>query len=269
MIIEWNVHMFSADVKRYPFHAQASYRPAPDSLEDDPLAGYQKRMLEVGIDRAVLVQPEPYGDDHSLLLACLQRDPQRLKGTSLFYPKDPRAPEKLAALVRREPRIVSTRFHAHRGKEEYLDSFADPGVRALWKAAADLGLVVELHIGPDYAEQAADAIRAFPNTPVLIDHLAEPHMGDAVEFAHVLELSKLSNVYMKLSGLSHFAQDEPLFLSAQPFTRWVVDAFGPDRLVWGEGTPKVVDAHLSEYSETDRRKVKGETLARLLNWTER
>ena len=32
---------------------------------------------------------------------------------------------KLEELVAQEPRIVSTRFHAHRGKEMYLESFAD------------------------------------------------------------------------------------------------------------------------------------------------
>jgi predicted TIM-barrel fold metal-dependent hydrolase len=266
MIIEWNVHMFSADRQRYPFHAQASYQPDEAMLAIDPLATYLDRMRQAGIDRAVLVQPEPYGDDHRLVLDCLQREPKRLKGTSLFYPKDPKAPEKLAELVKREPRIISTRFHAHRGKEEYLDTFADSGVRALWKKAAELGLIVELHIGPNYAEQAAAAIRAFPETPVLIDHLAEPHMGDAVEFAHVLDLGKLPNVYMKLSGLSHFAHDGPLFRSARPFTRRVVEAFGPDHLVWGSGTPEIVDAHLAEYSEAERKKVKGENLARLLRW---
>lgn len=266
MIVEWNVHMFSADLQRYPFHPKASYKPEVATLAIDPLAAYLDRMQQAGIDRAVLVQPEPYGDDHRLVLDCLEREPKRLKGTSLFYPKDPQAPEKLAALVKREPRIISTRFHAHRGKEEYLDSFADPGVRAIWKKAADLGLIVELHIGPNYAEQAAEAIRAFPSTPVIIDHLAEPHMGDAVEFAHVLELGKLPNVYMKLSGLSHFAKDGPLYLSARPFTRRVVEAFGPDHLVWGSGTPEIVDAHMPEYSEADRRKVKGENLAQLLRW---
>ncbi len=130
MIVEWNAHMFSRDVARYPFHAQAAYRPNTSRLDDDPLAAYLTRMEEVGIDRAVLVHPEPYGDDHRLVLDCLAREPDRFRGTCLFYPKDPDAPHKLAELVAREPRIVAIRFHAHRGKEQYLDSFADAGVRA-------------------------------------------------------------------------------------------------------------------------------------------
>jgi predicted TIM-barrel fold metal-dependent hydrolase len=90
-------------------------------------------------------------------------------------------------------------------------------------------------------------------------------MGDAVEYAGVLQLAGLPNVYMKLSGINHFAKDAPLYESAKPFTRQVVDAFGPDHLVWGSGTPRIVDAHLAHLSAADRDKVKGGNLARLLN----
>ena len=265
-VIEWNAHIFSPDTQRYPFHPKATYQPDVSEQPDDPLAAYLRRLEEEGIDRAVIVHPEPYGDDHSLILDCLQQEPERLRGTSLFYPKDPKAPQKLAELVQREPHIVSTRFHAHRGKETYLDTFADAGVRALWKKAVDLGLVIELHIGPSYAQQASEAIRAFPGSTVLIDHLAEPHLGNAVEYAHILELAQLPEVYMKLSGLNHFAEDAPLYTSARPFTRQVIQAFGPERMVWGSGTPAIVDAHLADYSDAERSQVKGENLRRLLHW---
>jgi len=265
-VIEWNAHIFSPDVEKYPLHPKATYHPDMSKHPKDPLAVYLGRLEKEGIDRAVIVHPEPYGDDHSLVLDCLQREPERLKGTSLFYPKDPEAPRKLVELVKREPRIVATRFHAHRGKETYLDSFSDKGVRDLWKAAVDLGLIIELHIGPDYALQAAEAIRAFPGSKVLIDHLAEPHMGSGVEFAHVLDLAQFPEVYMKLSGLNHFAEDEPLYESALSFTKRVIQEFGPDQMVWGSGTPKIVDAHMKGYSAQDISKVKGGNLHRLLNW---
>jgi predicted TIM-barrel fold metal-dependent hydrolase len=265
-VIEWNAHIFSPDVEKYPLHPKATYHPDMSKHPKDPLAVYLGRLEKEGIDRAVIVHPEPYGDDHSLVLDCLQREPEKLKGTSLFYPKDPEAPRKLKELVKKEPRIVSTRFHAHRGKETYLDSFSDKGVRDLWKAAVDLGLIIELHIGPDYALQAAEAIRAFPGTKVLIDHLAEPHLGSGVEFAHVLDLAQFPEVYMKLSGLNHFAKDEPLYESALSFTKRVIQEYGPDQLVWGSGTPKIVDAHMKGYSSQDISKVKGGNIRRLLDW---
>ena len=266
MIIEWNTHIFSPDLDRYPFHPMAAYTPDVSDRAPDPFGAYMAHMAREGIDRAVLVHPEPYGDDHRLILACLDREPDRFKGTCLFYPKDPDAPRKMEDLVARQPKIIATRFHAHRGKETYLDRFTDAGVLALWEKALELGLIIELHIGPNYARQVAEVLRMYPDSTVLIDHLAEPHTGDAVEFAHVLDLSGFERVYMKLSGLNHFAQDEPLYRSACPFTRRVIRAFGPDRMVWGSGTPRIVDAHMEGYVEEDRMKVKGGNLAALLGF---
>ena len=266
MIVDWGAHMFSRDRRRFPFHPQATYIPNDSALLDDPLTNYLDYMRCEGIDRAVLVQPEPYGDDHALLIECLAREPGRMRGASLFYPRDPDAPRKLAELVKREPHIVAVRFHAHRGKESYLGSFADDGVRALWRAAAELGLVVELHIGPNYAADAAAAIAAYPSVPVLIDHLAEPQMGNPVEYAEVLGLARFDNVSMKISGLSHISDDAPLYMDVKRFTRLVADTFGPQRLVWGNDPPQAVDAQLDHLSAAECALVKGGNLAALLGF---
>lgn len=266
MIIEWNAHLFSADTARYPFHPRATYHPQPDWCSMDPLADYLATLDARGVDRAVLVHPEPYGDDHRLVVDSLRRAPDRLLGTALFYPDDRDAPAKLRDLVAQTPAIRALRFHAHRGKEQYLGSFDDPGVVALWRTAAELGLIVELHIGPNYAEQVAKRIMDFPATPVIIDHLAEPHLGTAVEYAQVLDLARFDRVYMKLSELNHIARDAPLYSSVKPFTRRVVAAFTPARMVWGGGVPQIVDEHLAEYSVAERNRVKGDNLAALLRW---
>ncbi|HEY4077226.1 MAG TPA: amidohydrolase family protein [Rhizomicrobium sp.] len=266
-VIEWNMHMFSADTAKFPFHPKAVYKPDATKFPADPLIAYQKHLAEFGIDKAMFVQPEPYGDDHSLVLDCLHRSSlSKFKGTSLFYPKDPEAPKKLAALVKKEPRIVATRFHAHRGKEMYLDSFAADYVRALWKQAVDLGLIIELHIGPNYALQAADAIKAFPGCKVLIDHMCEPKLGNPYEYANVLELAKLPNVYMKLSGLDYIASDGPYFESVLPFTTRLVKEYGPERVVWSGGSPKIAQVHMKGYSAADIARVKGGNLQRVLSW---
>lgn len=266
LIIEWNAHIFSPDLERYPFHPQARYTPNVAQNSADPLSDYLQHMDDNGIDRAVIVHPEPYGDDHRLILECLEREPDRLRGTSLYYPRDSKAPSKLKQLVKLQPRIVATRFHALKGNEAYMDSFADEGVTNLWRQAYDLDLVIELHIGPDYAAQATQLLRQWPDSKVLIDHLAEPHLGHAVEYADVLEMAQFPNCYMKLSGLNHFAQDAPLYHSAKAFTQRVIAEFGPDRVVWGSGTPDIVDAHMPNHSQVDIAKVKGGNIRQLLQW---
>lgn len=267
MIIEWNHHMFSSDTAKYPFHPNAAYVPGPERRSGNPLSDYLLRMKDEGIDRAVIVHPEPYGDDHSLALDCVKAKPDLFKTTALFYPKDSEAPSKLEKLLADNPDIlVAHRFHAHEGKRTYLDSFADETVQELWEVAGSAGIINELHIDSSYAAQVEVLIKDNPSYPVLIDHLAEAKYGSGPDFGAVIELAKYPNVYMKLSGLNHFAVDEPHYESARPFTRWVADAFGPERVVWGSGTPKIVDAHLSNWSESDRDLVKGGNLQNLLGF---
>jgi L-fuconolactonase len=226
-------------------------------------------MDREGIDRAVLVQPAPYWDDHRLLLNCLKRAPQRCKGACLFRPDDEDAPARMADLVARQPLFIATRLHLLNGRDLGPDSTLDPGVQAIWRKALELGLIVELHADATYALPLANMLREHPRTTVVIDHLAEAGFGNSgtpVEFAHMLDLARFDGVYMKLSGLNHFAKDEPHYLSARPFTRRVIAEFGPDQLVWGSGVPGIVDAHMPEYSEADRMKVKGGNLRRLLGF---
>ncbi|MDF1515097.1 MAG: amidohydrolase family protein [Anaerolineae bacterium] len=265
MIIEWNAHMFSSDVSQYPFHPKATYKPSPDRRPQDPLSEYIIHLYKMGIEKAVLVQPEPYGDDHSLVLDCLDREPDRFWATSLFFPKDNLAPEHLTALKASQPKIVATRFHAHRGKENYLHSFQDDHVIALWETAGELGLIIELHIGPNYASQVKELVKSYPHYPVLIDHCAEPQLGNAVEYADVLSLSSYDNVYMKLSGLSHFSDNAPLYQETKAFTKLLSDAFGPTRLIWSSGTPEIVDVHLDFLTPAERDLVKGGNLMQLLS----
>ena len=267
-VIEWNAHMFARDTVKFPYHPKATYRPDPAKNPVDPLVTYEARLKANGIDRAVLVQPEPYGDDHKLVLDCLARtSPQKFKGTSLFYTKDDQAPAKLEALVKAQPRICSTRFHLHRGNKAYFASFAEPGVRALWKKAVDLGLVVELDIGPNYARDAGNAIAAFPGCKVLIDHMANPKTGMIWEYGDVLDLARFPNVYMKMSQLNYMVpNDGPDYRSIMPFTRRVIKEYGPDRMVWSGDNPHIVDVHMEGYSAADKAKVKGGNLQKLLNW---
>ena len=266
-VIEWNQHMFCSDTARFPFSPRGTYKPEPSRLSADPVADYQARMKAVGIDRALFVHPEPYGDDHTLVLDCLARtSPSQFKATSMFFPKDDDAPARLEALVKKQPRICSTRFHLHRGNTAYFASFAEPGVRALWKKAVDLNLVVELDLGPNYARDAGAAIAAFPGCKVLIDHMCNPKTGMIWEYGDVLDLAKYPNVYMKMSSLGYMAEDKPDYESLIPFTRRVIKEFGPGRVVWSGDSPHLADVHMKGYSAADIAKVKGGNLQTLLNW---
>jgi predicted TIM-barrel fold metal-dependent hydrolase len=136
----------------------------------------------------------------------------------------------------------------------------------MWERAGELGLVIELHIGPSYAAQAGRVIADYPDFPVLIDHMAEPQLGTPEEYEDVLALARFPNVTIKMSGLSHFSKEPEPYLDTKPLVQRVADTFGADRIAWSSGSPGIVDELLAHWSEEKRAKVKGENLARLADF---
>ncbi len=266
MVIEWIHHLFSSDAARYPFYAQAAYVPGPEMRHADPVAAYLEDMRRGGIDRAVLVHPEPYGDDHGLVLDALQREPERFRAVAHMLPNNPGAAQRLQELVKRERRFVAARLHLHRGKEMYFSSFQNESVRAIWRSVADLGLIMELHIGPNVAAQVRLLIEQYPSVPVVVDHFGEPQFGSIPEFADVLALAECANVYLKLSAIEYLSTDAPLFLPVRNFTRQLAAHFGPQRLLWGGDGTAWVHAHLDDWSDTDRALVLGGNAQRILGY---
>jgi predicted TIM-barrel fold metal-dependent hydrolase len=71
---------------------------------------------------------------------------------------------------------------------------------------------------------------------------------------------------MKLSGIDYIATDAPNFESVAPFTRRLIREYGPERIVWSGGSPKLADIHMKGYAAADIAKVKGGNLQKLLSW---
>lgn len=196
-VIDTHVHCFAGpDDARFPYHPACPYQPRK--------AAPPERLLDLmdaaGVDGAVIVHPEPYHDDHRYLEHCLDVGRGRLKGTCLFFAEDPDATKRLADLVRRRPgQIVALRVHAY--APERLPPLGKPKLRTLWKAAADLGLALQVHFEPRYAPPLEPLVKEFKDTTVLIDHLGRPFQGTPEEHAAVIRWSDHPNVAMKLSAL--------------------------------------------------------------------
>lgn len=231
-IIDTHVHLFSADTKSFPFSKAAPYQPAPLTVED--YAGFAPAA---GIEHAVIVHPEPYQDDHRYLEYCFAKEPSKgyFKGTCLFDPVRPETPSRMKELMRRNPnRIVALRIHEMHApgtppsstgpiKDRDLQSDA---MRSTWRAVADLGLRIQFHFLPYYAEPFGKLAAQFPQTPVILDHLGRGWQGTPEQFNHVLALAKQKQVYIKIAEIPD--------AKAKPLIRRAYDAFGPDRILWGD-----------------------------------
>ena len=148
-------------------------------------------------------------------------------------------------------------------------------MRELWKKAADLGLMIQLHFEPRWAPGFEPLIQEFPGTTVIIDHAGRPLQGTEEEHARVVGWSRFPNTVVKLSAIppkTAFPHRD-----AAPAVRRLADAFGPDRMITGGGfeanaTPESYLAarerllsYVSHFSAADRAKVSGGTAAKLFH----
>jgi predicted TIM-barrel fold metal-dependent hydrolase len=271
-VVDTHLHCFAGpNDSRFPYHEQAPYRPGEPATPEHLLAC----MDGGGVDRAIVVHPEPYQDDHRYLEHCLQVGGDRLKGTCLLFADRPGSIPRLSALVKRLPgRIIAARVHAY--APERLPPFGKPELRALWKAAADLGLAVQLHFEPRYAPGFEPLIREFSATPVIIDHLGRPFQGTPDEHAAVIAWSRLPNTVMKIAAVppptSYPHRD------IRPVIRRLTEAWGAHRMIYGGGfnasaTPQSyrryreeIGEYLAHLSEPERQMIFGGTAKRLFGF---
>jgi predicted TIM-barrel fold metal-dependent hydrolase len=283
VLIESHIHLFADDPARFPYNS-ASYKPQREPVED-----YVRFVREARIDHAVIVHPEPYQDDHRYLEYCLAHEPSAgfFKATCLFDPIDPETPKRMGALIERNPgRIVALRIHETHpaGTPSTTNglirdrNLRDPQMAVTWRAAHDLGLGIQIHCIPHYAVEIGELAAKFPETPVILDHLARPGQGTTEEYEQVLKLAKLPQVYMKYSSTGvETASKEPYpHLDARPLVKRVYEAFGADRMIWGElganmaefaREVKLFDLMFDFAPEAERMKIRGLTAQRLFKFS--
>jgi len=142
----------------------------------------------------------------------------------------------------------------------------------------EFGLTYDLLLFPRHLPYAVELVRAFPDQPFVLDHLAKPDIrnGQLEPWARDFRrLAALDNVYCKLSGMvteaDWYRWTEADF---RPYLDIAFEAFGPDHLMIGSDWPVctvsrdyssvigIVKNYLDSFSDTEREKVLGENCAR-------
>lgn len=135
-----------------------------------------------------------------------------------------------------------------RGIRRILQSLPDPntllrhpafidGVRLLRK----FGLHFEITVNHTQMDAVIEFVRKLPEIPMVLDHCGKPGIRDgnlAAFQRHANELARCPNVHCKLSGLATEA-DHRTWTDAQliPYIDTALQAFGPDRLLYGSDWP--------------------------------
>ncbi len=115
-------------------------------------------------------------------------------------------------------------------------------------ALAERGLSYDLNIRFEVASEALRLAEAFPQTPILVDNMANPVTLEAGYLAKwsaaMKQLARAPNVVMKVSGLG-MADHRWTEASIRPWIRAALEVFGPARCMFGSNWP--VDSLYSGY----------------------
>jgi L-fuconolactonase len=113
-------------------------------------------------------------------------------------------------------------------------------VRAGLKAVAEAGLAYDLLTKTPHLPAAVETVAALPELTFVLDHISKPVIGaDPEPWATELRsLAALPNVTCKLSGMVTEASWTDWKVSdLKPYVDIVLDAFGPDRVMFGSDWP--------------------------------
>jgi L-fucono-1,5-lactonase len=153
---------------------------------------------------------------------------------------DPDVSSTLAELLERPDGLYLKGIRHQVHDEPDPDWLLRPDVQHGLSAVADAGLVYDLLTKPPHLPAAIEAARAFPNLTFVVDHISKPAIGGPLDpwATNLRTLAALPNVTCKLSGMVTEAPwDTWKPTDLQPYAEVVLDAFGPDRVMFGSDWP--------------------------------
>jgi L-fuconolactonase len=116
-----------------------------------------------------------------------------------------------------------------------------PDVARGLAAVASAGLVYDLLVLPRQIPAAVTAAASLPELTFVLDHLGKPPIaeGELGPWAdNIKALAALPNTVCKLSGMvTEAAWDAWTVQDLRPFAETALDAFGPDRIMFGSDWP--------------------------------
>jgi predicted TIM-barrel fold metal-dependent hydrolase len=234
--IDAHVHVWTDDVQKYglgPRFTAEDMKPAA-YLPDEIL----RHARPSGVDRVVLVQMSYYGFDNSYMLDAINQFPLVFRGIAVIDSKS-KAPDvemrKLAKLGVRGFRLYPNEVSSF--------NLSQDGFLKMFHCGETERLALCLLINPDALAAVGEQCNKFPNTPIVIDHLARIGVGGSIREQDVRALCSLAKhpqVYVKLSGFYALGQSNPPHLDLVPLIKRVYDAYGSKRLMWGSDCPFLV-----------------------------
>jgi len=234
--IDAHVHVWTPDTARYPLAPGFNKdNMKPPSFTPEELF---KHCKPAGVGRINLIQMSFYGFDNSYMLDMIAKYPDVFVGTAVINPlgKDPaREMDDLA-----KKGVRAFRIHPKLSEQPVEKWLRPEGYKAMFAAAARNNQAMACLIGPDALPELDRMCTAYPDTPVIIDHLCRIGADGVIRDADVDRLcamAKHKNVMVKVGAFYALGKKKPSYDDLAPLIKKMVAAFGARRCMWESDCP--------------------------------
>lgn len=273
MIIDSQVHIWSAETPDRPWYSPTAHLPNPFGYED-----LLKQMVTAGVDRAVLVPPGWEGGRNDLALEGAAKHPDRFAVMGRIALDDPDAPALLPQWKERQGMLGVRLAFQKQAESRWLD---DGTADWFWPQAERFGIPVMV-FAPGRNDAFAEIARAHPKLRMIVDHMnlnRETDADAAAAMERLIPLADLANVSVKVSSIALYSTEPYPYRGLHGALARLIEAFGPRRSFWGTDLTRIwtriesyrqcVTLFTEEFdflSADDLDWVMGKGLAQCLGW---
>lgn len=212
-------------VERYPLSPGRGYTPPPIAN----ISTYLEMANTLGIERMVIVNPTPYGTDHSCTLDSIENfGRHRAKAVAVI--NDTFSKSTLRDMARRG--VCAARVNSVNMNSTPIDQ-----LQTIVKMIIPLGWHLEVYVYGQELPALEKTLLSLP-IPFVIDHMGRiptDHGMNNPAFQTLLRLLDSGNGWIKLCGYRSSAQGPPYADLLEPAQAIIKAA--PERCVWGTDWP--------------------------------
>jgi len=232
--IDAHSHVWTPDVKKYPLapgYQVSNMKPPSFTAEE-----LQSEMMQVGVNRVVLIQMSFYGFDNSYMLDSMAKYPGMFSGVAVIDQNGDKPTPKMLALKKKGVRGFRIRPQT-KNVDEWLDGKC---MEEMWTTGAKEGMAMCCLMDANGLPALDKMCQKHRDTTVVIDHLSRIGVSGKIEPREVDMLCKMAkhpNVYVKVSAFYALGKKEMPYHDLAPLIKKVYQAFGASRLMWATDCP--------------------------------
>ncbi len=236
-LIDAHVHLWTDDLEHYPLAAgydRQSMRPAtflPGQLFD--------HCRPEGVLRIVLIQMSYYGFDNSYMLDVIAAYPGVFVGVAAIDATQADVSARMKSLQNRG--VTGFRLHPRESSAAFYETWLESdAIRTMFRVGSETGQAMCFLVNPNALPQIDRICERFPDTTVVIDHMARIGIDGTIRQADLDALFRCARherTFVKISAFYALGKKRPPYTDLGDMVRKLRDAYGASRLMWASDCP--------------------------------